>query len=206
MLIECNICESRVDARILKSHESYDPETDPSPFRATLLECPGCKNSLLVGQYHEGTDPNGDAIWDNPARVWPAPDRYVSWEIPAIVRVSLEEAEQAFKGKAYTACAVMCGRALEGICRHYKTRSQYLGGGLKELANNKIIDGRLMEWSDALRAQRNAAAHASTVKVSRADASDLLDFVHAITEYVFVLTKKYEKFKERAARSKKKSK
>jgi hypothetical protein len=34
-------------------------------------------------------------------------------------------------------------------------------------------------------------------KVTAADAKDLLDFTHAICEYVYVLTKKYADFRKR---------
>jgi uncharacterized protein DUF4145 len=204
MIIECHYCESRVDAKVLASHDSFD-ENDPSPFRATLLECPGCNSPLLAGQYAEGETAEGDQVWEAPVRVWPAPDRYVSWEVPAIVRTSIEEAERCFKAKAYTACAVMCGRALEGVARHFKTKSAYLAGGLKELAERKIIDARLLEWSEALRTQRNAAAHASTEKGSRDDARDVLDFAHGISEYVFVLSARYERFRKRQSKEPKAS-
>lgn len=189
MLIECNYCESKVDATEVARHDSYDPENDPAPFRAFFLECPNCKNCLVAGYYH-GMD-------DFPERVWPSPNRFISSEIPSIVSSSLEEAELCFRAKAYTACAVMCGRALEGICKHHKTKGNTLIAGLKELRENKVIDGRLYDWSEALRQQRNLAAHASGAKTSQVDAKDLLDFSHAICDYVFVLNAKYEAFVKR---------
>jgi hypothetical protein len=193
MLIECTYCESRVDATELARHDSFDQQNDPSPFRAFLLECPGCKNPLLAGYYPH--------IEDRPSRLWPSPDRYISSDIPSIVSTSLEEAERCLKAKAYTACAVMCGRSLEGICRHLKTKAASLAGGLKELVEKKIIDGRLFEWSEALRKQRNIAAHASGEKITGDDAQDLFDFSYAICEYVFVLNAKYEAFVKRQTKS-----
>jgi tRNA-dihydrouridine synthase len=132
-----------------------------------------------------------------PVRVWPSPDSHFSWRIPVIARGSLEEAAKCFKVGAYSACAVMCGRALEGICRHYKTRSTNLAGSLKELLDQGIIDGRLFEWSEALKSLRNIGAHATGVAVSEQDARDLLDFANAICEYIFVLAAKFEEFMER---------
>ena len=196
MIIECSFCESLVDASVIASHESYDPDIDPSPFRASLLECPSCKNTLLAGQYQEMSDEDR-VVWETPTRLWPEPRRFIPSEIPLIVRVSLEEGERCFKARAYTACAVMCGRALEGVCRHYKTENPYLGGGLEELLKMKVIDGRLYEWSQSLRFRRNIAAHASTEKISPEDARDLLEFLHAICEFVFVLAARYEQFKRR---------
>jgi len=95
----------------------------------------------------------------------------------------------------------MSGRALEGVCRHFATKSQYLGGGLKELRDREIIDSRLFEWSEALRKHRNMAAHATEEKATKANAQDLLNFVESISEYVFVLSAKFEEFKKREERA-----
>jgi hypothetical protein len=65
---------------------------------------------------------------------------------------------------------------------------------------NGIIDKRLHEWGDELRKHRNLAAHASGVKFNLIDAKDLYDFSTAICEYVFVLTEKFDSFKERQAK------
>jgi hypothetical protein len=116
----------------------------------------------------------------------------------------MEEANKCFKAGAYSACAVMCGRALEGICRHYKTKSEYLAGGLKELLDQGVIDGRLFKWSEALRTLRNVGAHATGGNVSKDDARDLVLFANAICEYVFVLSAQFDEFIERESKRKKK--
>lgn len=193
MIIECSYCEAKVDAKIIAEHtDSPDPEDDPRSFRALLAECPRCKNCLLAGQL-EGWEGG----WDAPTRLWPSPEEDLSWHIPEIVRTSLEEAGLCFKIRAYAACAVMCGRSLEGICRHHSTKSPYLGEGLKELRERGIIDGRLAQWAQELQNSRNIGAHASGEKVSKQDARDLLDFTNAICEYIFVLTEKYQAFMKR---------
>ena len=91
----------------------------------------------------------------------------------------------------------MCGRALEGICRHFKTKSDNLANGLTELRDARVIDGRLFDWSEELRKHRNLGAHASEERISSEDAADLLDFAHAITTYVFDLTAKFKGFLQR---------
>jgi hypothetical protein len=95
----------------------------------------------------------------------------------------------------------MCGRALEGVCVHYKTKSQNLYSGLKELRDTKVIDERLLTWGDELRKVRNLGAHASTEKVPRDDARDVLNFLHAICDYVFVLSRRFENFMSRRRHS-----
>ena len=91
----------------------------------------------------------------------------------------------------------MCGRALEGICLHHHKKVDSLQAGLLELLNADIIDKRLYTWSEELRKLRNLGAHASDIVVPHNDAKDVLDFLHAITDYVFVLNDKFSKFMNR---------
>jgi hypothetical protein len=107
------------------------------------------------------------------------------------------EARKCFKAAAYTACAVMCGRAIEGICEHFGTKSKNLMGGLVELRDKGIIEGRLYKWSEALRKSRNMGAHATGERIPKEAAEDLLLFTNAICEYVFVLSKQFEQFVKR---------
>jgi Domain of unknown function (DUF4145) len=110
----------------------------------------------------------------------------------------------------------MLGRALEALCRdcldpkpkkeesHAGTPTKakkaiLLGEGLRRLREAKIIDDRLYDWSQQLRAFRNLAAHPEDISISRNDAEDLQTFVNAIVEYVYDLTDRYEEFKERIA-------
>jgi hypothetical protein len=192
MIIECPYCEARVDGQVISLNVDPIDENGLPPFRVSLLKCPTCHNSLISGQYQSGKD-----RWEQPSRLWPSPQKHISFHIPPIVSISLEEANSCFKARAYSACAVMCGRALEGICRSLKTKSPYLAKGLGELRDRGIIDARLMRWAEELQKSRNIGAHASNEKVSKQDANDLLDFVNAICEYVFVLTHQFDTYIER---------
>ncbi|WP_353055935.1 DUF4145 domain-containing protein [Alcaligenes faecalis] len=102
-----------------------------------------------------------------------------------------------FKARAYSACAVMCGRAIEGVCKNHDAKTRTLAAGLKKLKEDGVIDSRLFSWGEALRENRNLGAHATTEKVSKDDAQDLLDFSIAICDYVFVLNEKWERFQNR---------
>jgi len=201
MVIECPACRITVDSKVLSKHmEPMEPD-EPFPGAQTVfLECPRCKGAL-VGIQEAFEDEEGATCWPQPTRVWPSPKRALSSTLPPIVRLSIEEADKCFQIGAHLACAVMCGRTLEGICRHFGTKSQQLGGGLKELLEKETIDRRLYEWGEALREQRNLAAHATDEKISREDAGDLLDFAVAICDYIFVLNEKFQDFTARRTKS-----
>jgi HEPN domain-containing protein len=188
MIVECHLCEAKVDANLIGQHTSCD-EDDPAEFHSFLLECPKCRTTLLGGRYDFEAEPL--------TRLWPVPEKYISHEIPEIIRKSLEEARICFKGGAYNATTVMAGRALEGLCRHFGTEKTYLGPGIRELYKRGLIDARLARWAGALQKARNLSAHASGERVSKQDAEDLLDFMSAICEYIFVLTKKFEDYMAR---------
>jgi hypothetical protein len=66
-----------------------------------------------------------------------------------------------------------------------------------------IIDRRLYDWGQQVQSFRNLAAHGEDFTASRQDAEDLQAFVHAITEYVYDLTDRYNEFREREEEKKK---
>lgn len=196
MLIECSMCRSRVDAELVGMRE-HSPSDDSLPYRVSLLMCPSC-NETLVGLQEAYPDADSpEPGWSTTSRLWPDAERAIPWDVPAIVRNSLEEAQRCLHAGAFAACAVMCGRALEGMCRHHNTEGGNLARGLAELREREVIDKRLFEWAESLRELRNLGAHASDERVSPEDARDLFDFAHAITDYVFVMSRKHEAFKQR---------
>ena len=201
MIIECPNCESKVDGNVLAKHEWH--EEDDVPFKVSFLKCPACNRALLAGQSFFQVGPD-DWDWIDTIRLWPKPHEYLPGNLPESVRCSLEEAETCYRSKAFSACAVMCGRALEAICHEFKTKHKILGPGLKELLDRKIIDEKIYKWGEALREHRNIGAHASEVKVTVEDARDLLEFAKAICNYVFVVTEKFDDFIKRTKKTIKK--
>lgn len=199
-LIECPKCDSKVSAMVLATRE-YGPTDEHDPVQVYFLECPVCHEPMIGFSLLIQT---GIDNWEfaDPTREWPEPKRDLDWSIPTSVRKSIEEARVCLKAKAYSACAVMCGRALEALCKEHSVSHRGLAQGIKELKDQGVIDGRLLEWGEALRERRNIGAHATDEDISREDASDVLDFTVAICDYVYVLTKKYDEFKSRQTKLK----
>lgn len=198
MLIECPTCDARVDAKLL-AERRYGGDEDEEPRRTVFLECPACHECMTASQTLLQVDFDRSE-YSSPSRLWPKPANNLHYSIPELTSKSLTEANKCFGARAYAACAVMCGRAIEAICAEHKTKSKNLGAGLTELRDKKIIDQRLFEWGEALREQRNIGAHANQEDISREDARDVLDFAIAICEYIFVLSHKYETFRARQAK------
>jgi len=197
MFTECPHCEAKVDCNE-KGEVQIDNEFTDVPTRYVLLECKVCSRALLG--FTELIQTEEDCWeWGSALRVWPAMEDYIDWSIPEIARDSLIQAQVCFKAKAYDACAVMCGRAIEGLCKHHDSSNKSLQTGLKKLKDDGVIDERIYVWGEALRKSRNLGAHATTTKVSKEDARDLLDFGIAICEYAIVLNEKFNRFQARSS-------
>ena len=202
MIIDCPYCHSKVNG-IVKGQSDVQ---DDGGYGAkhVLVECPACHASLLGSTEQYPSDYDGQEYvmaWSALRRLWPEPDNSPDWEIPEIASISLDEAKRCFRAQCYSAAAVMCGRAIEGVCKDHKATAKNLADGLKFLKTQGIIDTRLYEWGDALRKHRNLGAHATTEKVTKEDAQDLVDFAFAICDYIYVLNAKFEKFKGRQAKT-----
>lgn len=198
MLIECPYCESKVDAKVLADVSEVGKNVGV-PISTSFVQCPRCNELMVSYQELERSYENGEEEWDygDAIRLWPKADKSLHHSIPQLVRDSIEEAEKCYRAKAYHACAVMCGRAIESICEDHKVSSKTFGGGLKELLDKGVIDKKLFSWSEALRRHRNIGAHANFDEISKEDARDLIDFANAISDYIYVLTSRFDDFMSR---------
>lgn len=140
--------------------------------------------------------------WDKPVRVYP-PDRLrVDPCIAKLLRESLRRRFSASSPGAYTAAVIMCRKTVEGICVDHGLKTGLTSSGTQVSKRSRVIESRLFEWADELRLFGNDAAHGISITVSQEDARDLLEFMHAPTEYVFAQWRRFEAFKKRTANRK----
>jgi hypothetical protein len=95
----------------------------------------------------------------------------------------------------------MCRKTLEGICGAHGIQERSLKASIAQLKEKGIIEHKLFEWADALRNFGNDAAHDVAVTVGPQDAGDMIDFTHALLEYVFTIQERFEAFKTRIVSS-----
>ena len=76
------------------------------------------------------------------------------------------------RGAAYTATVVMVRRTLEGICAEHGLKVYPLFKALHQMKEQGLVDGRLLEWAEALRSLGNEGAHFTGKVVSKEDAQD----------------------------------
>ena len=192
MLVECTTCEALVDGEIIAAYVDSD---DPSGMEGkySFLKCPQCRNPFIMLQVDSG-DGSG---WDDPRRLFPPVETGLSLAIPVSLLSAYSEARACFRAKAYTATAIMCRKTLEGIAEENNIKGRNLATALKDMKDKGIIENRLYEWADALRISGNEAAHGVNTRISYQDAKDILEFTHALLEYVFTFQEKFREFKVR---------
>jgi len=182
-----------------------DPDDDLAIYRWTLFACEEMQHPILTIEtvYFSKWGPNGVEVatfGDEVYRLYPPQDRVMSNEIPGELRRVHDEARACIRANAYTAAAVMSGRVIEGVCDLNNIKGGSLQNRLAKMKDDGLIDGRLWEWADALRAVRNTAAHFSAVSISKQDAEDAVAFTEALLDYLYVLTARFNAFKERRTR------
>jgi len=200
MLVECGTCDKPVIAEpggyvigtAIGDHDEGIP-------RWTLLRCEK-KHPILVIQY-DWSDDQDAWHWDDPVRIYPSEDRELSFLIPEQLRQIHDEARRCYRAKAYTAAAVMSGRALEAACALNGIKEQTLQKSLVKMKELGHIDGRLGEWADTLRSVRNSAAHYDSNPITKQDAEDAIAFDEALLDYLYVLTARFEALKARREKS-----
>jgi hypothetical protein len=118
-IIECPDCESKVSANVIAKKE-YGPTEYNDPYCIYFLECPACNRTMVSASDLVQVD-HDEYDFSYPTRLWPSVKKALERSIPKLVRNSIEEALKCYNCKAYSACAVMCGRALEALCKGHKT-------------------------------------------------------------------------------------
>ena len=192
IIIDCPKCNVRVSTK----SKGCVMEPEVGDYGYHLVQCPSCKNPIF-GQTALQQGEFGHDYWGIAERLWPQPrERVLSIFVPVLAAKDLQDAQRCFHHGIYSAAAVLCGRALERLVRE-KTEEKTISKGLNVLRDTGVIDARLFEWADALRQERNFGAHASDHEISKENAEDVIDFTHAIFDYVYTLSERYDAFMQR---------
>lgn len=189
--IDCNTCDQRTVGEVKFVHyfpgrfDDDDQRILDVPYTYYVLACESCDDV----QFHCAIDVDDD---DPPVRVWP-PTRQLAWTVPETVRNDWREAVVCYEARAYSATVVMVRRMLEGVCREKGVKGTNLNRMLDGMKAAGHIDGALAEWGHMLREVGNSGAHHGG-RLSRENATDVLDFAEAFATHVFVLREKYNEY------------
>lgn len=187
-VVRCGRCAADVKARLVNRY-TYDDEQ--GTLRVSLRRCTNCSAPFLI----EDFSPD-DEEWILAKQLYPPerPDR--PW-LPLALRRTIREAEHSFECGTFLACAIMCRRALDMLCHHFKGKGRNLDQKLKSLRSQNIIDETLAAWAEALRKDGNLAAHDPEPGIARDDAQYMLQFTQAMLDHIFVLRKGFDAYQAR---------
>ncbi|MFW9890394.1 MAG: DUF4145 domain-containing protein [Candidatus Thorarchaeota archaeon] len=166
-------------------------------FEHVFASCTNCRMPALLTRFILVYEENPTGSFRTEFPKSREDSRDFRFEVPREIQVSYDEAIRCERGKAWNACAVMVGRALEAVCKDFDARIRNIHSGLKKMHDQGIISTELFEWANELRLIRNIGAHASGVDVDKEDARESLDFLQAILETIYHLRPMFAKMKER---------
>lgn len=191
LAFDCPHCSKAVLLEILRRWYNVpagDDEWEPHQWTAAM--CTSCKSPFVLYQERENDD------WGAPTQEYPQADRQLPPSVPRGIRTDFAEAQRCMRARSYNASAIMARRVVENIRKEQGYKKGKLFVALKSMKDDGVIDARLYEWADTAREVGNEGAH-DTTSVSREDAKEVLLFVEALVDYLYVFRKRYAQFKGR---------
>lgn len=204
--VYCPRCNIQTEARVIASgHGGFQSEA-VSAFDEVDTEyhgdvlyvalCRRCEEPFLIRQSLYGVPGEFETITSKEV-LYPISSRLPLEGVPEATRRSYDQAVRCYSSSSFDACALMCRRSIEALCKELGAANGSLQAKLDTLFKQGVIDSRLVEWAHGVRAVGNEAAHDTEAELSQDDARDALDFTEAILMYVFVLGCRFTAFSER---------
>jgi hypothetical protein len=202
----CPHCNIQVEARVIANGQGGFHNEGADQFNEIDAEyhgdmyyvalCRRCESPFLIRQSLYGIPAEFETITAEDV-LFPASSRLPIEGVPIPVRRAFDQALRCFTSSSFDACALMCRRALEALCKEFGAKNGTLQAKLNALSKQGKIDTRLLNWAHGVRAVGNDAAHDTDSELSQDDAKDALDFTEAILMYVYVLSCRFEAFEAR---------
>jgi hypothetical protein len=136
-----------------------------------IMVCQSCERRFVAKIDSRG-------YWE---AVYPIAHKPVAAEIPQPIGSEFGEAHLCFAVGAYRGCLAMCEVALEAVWRDQGAK------GLSDLRDKGTISQKLFDQADEVRLWANVAKHELFDQpVSREDAEELLGYLEAVLDAVYV--------------------
>ena len=178
----------------VNSIHGADEEYYSDLFYVTI--CPRCNAPFLLKERRYGVLGEFETVTSKSV-LYPKVTNLDLEGFPDAMRKAYEQALRCYSSSSFDACALMCRRCLEVLANSFGVEKGTLESKLKTLADQQIIEARLVQWAHGIRIVGNEAAHDSDTELTKQDARDALDFTEAILTYVFVLNTRFESFQSR---------
>jgi len=202
----CPTCNILVEAKVIargfgeyrseavNPFEEVDAEYHGDHYSVAL--CRRCNGPFLVREALYGVPGEFETVTDE-AVLFPVSAGPRLEGLPDSVSRSLDQANRSYSTASYDACALMCRRALEALCKTLSAKGSNLAQRVADLQTKGHIDARLRDWAHGVRLVGNDAAHDVDSAVTAEDTRGILDFTEALLMYVFTLDAKFRSFEAR---------
>lgn len=155
-----------------------------------ILVCNACDSFFVAKKEAYGEE------W---SAVYPIPHKPVAKEIPEPINGEFEEAHLCFALGAYRGCLLVCRTALIAMQREQRVSN------LKELKDKGAISEGLYKQADEVRLWANMIGHEDVPEaVTKEDSEQLLTYLEALLNAVYVEPKRLAKLAQKREQSKKK--
>jgi hypothetical protein len=202
----CPTCNILVEAKVIARGFGEYRSNAANPLDEVDVEYHGDHYSVALCRRCSGPFLVREALYSVPGEFESVTDEAVLFPVsggakleglPDSIARSMDQAHRCYSASSYDACALMCRRALEALCRTLSASGNSLASRLADLQANGRIDARLLDWAHGVRLVANEAAHDVEVGVTPDDARDILEFTEALLMYVFTLDTKFRSFADR---------
>lgn len=201
--LACNIMvATRVIARGFGNYRNDaisplgETETEYHGDHYSVALCGRCSSPFLVREALYGIPGEFETVTDETV-LFPTSAKLQLDNIPEPVARALSQAHRSFSTSSYDACALMCRRAVEALCKNLGANGSNLASRVADLQATGHIDAKLVKWAHGVRLLGNDAAHDIDATVTAEDARDILDLTEALLLYVFTLDTKFRAFEVR---------
>ncbi len=202
----CPTCNILVEAKVIARGFGGARSDAVSPNDEVDREYHGDYYSIAICRRCNGPFLVRESCFTGLAESWTDTDEAVLYPaasgpkiegLPDSIGRAVTQAHRSFATASYDACALMCRRALEALCKNLSAKGGDLAQQLANLKEQGRIDSRLRDWANSVRLVGNEAAHDVDAAVTAEDARDILEFTEALLMYVFTLDSKFRAFEAR---------
>ncbi|MFY0677493.1 MAG: DUF4145 domain-containing protein [Neptuniibacter sp.] len=192
----CLVCEELTLFQVNHTHSAE--ASDGCEEEYSIGTCSECMELAVF--YREDVALCKNQFGDEPEyiRAFPVPEdnRSLSYVAPESVSKPYYEAVHAESEGLWLSAAVMLGKSLEALCKHFRPDSTSIFDGLNKLHSDGLLSKKMLDWGHDLRVIRNQAAHSTESDIIEWDVSVAFDFFRALVVMLFEIDHYYAVYKE----------
>jgi hypothetical protein len=199
--IACPFCEEEGNFRNA-FHAEKKKANNSKTLNFDTLECGNCKGNVMVlwsaSSSHSHTS---GGLHDYKVLPWPLKLKKWPSDWPDSVGRYWLQAKRSLTAENWDAAALMARSALQCALRDQNATGKSLKAEIDDLSSKGLLPPIMKEWAHNLRELGNESAHPdpNAAQTSSGDATDIIQFLDYLLEYLYTLPKQIESYRKRRA-------